>query len=224
MGGQACVLYGAAEFSRDTDFAILAEETNLLSFSKALKSLQATCIAVPPFERNYLEAGHAIHFRSQHPEAKGMRIDIMSKLRGVEDFNILWERRTTFELQEHLIDVLSLPDLIQAKKTQRDKDWPMIRRLVEAHYIQNKLNPNEAQIRFWLQEARTPEILLSIAQSNQQIAEALSTIRPLLKEILNSSLETIQLHLNAEEQKIRALDQCYWIPLKKELEFLRHQK
>ncbi len=29
MGGQACVLYGAAEFSRDTDFAILAEPANL---------------------------------------------------------------------------------------------------------------------------------------------------------------------------------------------------
>jgi hypothetical protein len=26
MGGQACVFYGAAEFSRDTDLAILADE------------------------------------------------------------------------------------------------------------------------------------------------------------------------------------------------------
>jgi hypothetical protein len=26
MGGQACVFYGAAEFSRDTDFAVLADE------------------------------------------------------------------------------------------------------------------------------------------------------------------------------------------------------
>lgn len=25
MGGQACVFYGGAEFSRDTDFAILAD-------------------------------------------------------------------------------------------------------------------------------------------------------------------------------------------------------
>ena len=25
MGGQACVFYGAAEFSRDTDFAVLAD-------------------------------------------------------------------------------------------------------------------------------------------------------------------------------------------------------
>jgi hypothetical protein len=29
MGGQACILYGAAEFSRDIDIAILASEKNL---------------------------------------------------------------------------------------------------------------------------------------------------------------------------------------------------
>lgn len=29
MGGQACVFYGAAEFSRDTDLAILADAANL---------------------------------------------------------------------------------------------------------------------------------------------------------------------------------------------------
>jgi len=29
MGGQACVFYGAAEFSRDTDLAILASSENL---------------------------------------------------------------------------------------------------------------------------------------------------------------------------------------------------
>ena len=29
MGGQACVFYGGAEFSRDTDLAILADAANL---------------------------------------------------------------------------------------------------------------------------------------------------------------------------------------------------
>jgi hypothetical protein len=29
MGGQACVFYGAAEFSRDSDFAIVADPENL---------------------------------------------------------------------------------------------------------------------------------------------------------------------------------------------------
>ena len=29
MGGQACVFYGAAEFSRDLDLFVLADATNL---------------------------------------------------------------------------------------------------------------------------------------------------------------------------------------------------
>jgi len=41
MGGQACVLYGAAEFSRDVDFAILADAGNLRRLRSALKELQA---------------------------------------------------------------------------------------------------------------------------------------------------------------------------------------
>jgi len=48
MGGQACVFYGAAEFSRDTDFAIVADAANLARLRKALAELQAAPIAVPP--------------------------------------------------------------------------------------------------------------------------------------------------------------------------------
>ena len=36
MGGQACVLYGAAEFSRDLDLALLLDPTNLDRFDAAL--------------------------------------------------------------------------------------------------------------------------------------------------------------------------------------------
>ena len=100
MGGQACVFYGAAEFSRDTDFAILADPANLVRLRRALDDLQARVIAVPPFELKYLNRGHAIHFRCQHPEALGMRVDIMSKMRGVETFSKLWRRRTTIEIPD----------------------------------------------------------------------------------------------------------------------------
>lgn len=62
MGGQACVLYGAAEFSRDTDLALLADQENLARLQQALDELGASVIAVPPFELPYLERGHAIHF------------------------------------------------------------------------------------------------------------------------------------------------------------------
>lgn len=86
MGGQACVLYGAAEFSRDTDLALLASDENVALLRSALRELQARRVALPPFEEPYLQRGHAIHFRSYHRDALQMRVDVMSVMRGVDPF------------------------------------------------------------------------------------------------------------------------------------------
>jgi hypothetical protein len=118
MGGQACVFYGAAEFSRDTDFAILADAANLARLRQALAELQAELVAVPPFALRFLRRGHAIHFRCQHPEAFQMRVDVMSQMRGVDAFGKLWRRRTTLQIPgSEKCDLLSLPDLVQSKHT-----------------------------------------------------------------------------------------------------------
>ena len=39
MGGQACVFYGAVEFSRDCDIAVLANEQNLAKISASRTAL-----------------------------------------------------------------------------------------------------------------------------------------------------------------------------------------
>ena len=105
MGGQACVLYGGAEFSRDTDILLLAEPGNLQRLNEALALLDAEPIALPPLGLEYLLRGHAVHFRCHHPEAEGIRLDVMSVLRGVADFGELWERRTTIEFEGELESV-----------------------------------------------------------------------------------------------------------------------
>lgn len=116
MGGQACVLYGAAEFSRDTDIAVLASQKNLELLKGALQELQATRIAVPPFEISYLQKGHAVHFRSYHPEAERIRIDVMSVMRGVESFERLWERRVRVDFSPgEGVDLLSLASALRIR-------------------------------------------------------------------------------------------------------------
>jgi hypothetical protein len=225
MGGQACVFYGAAEFSRDTDLAIVADAANLERLRRALDDLQAEVIAVPPFELKYLRRGHAIHFRCQHPEALRMRVDVMSKMRGVDSFPKLWKRRTTIELPDGThCDLLALPDLVQAKKTQRDKDWPMIRRLVEAHYFQNNTKPNSAQIRFWLQEFRTPQLLVEVARRYPAICRQLARQRVLLAHAQSGRMADLERALLAEETAERQRDREYWLPLRRELEKLRHAR
>jgi hypothetical protein len=223
MGGQACVFYGAAEFSRDADLAILADAPNLARLRKALNELKAAVVAVPPFELKYLKRGHAIHFRCQHPDALGMHVDVMSRMRGVDAFAKLWQRRTTIELPDGTqCNLLSLSDLVQAKKTQRDKDWPMIRRLVEAHYFENNAKPNPAQIRFWFQELRTPQLLREAVQHHAALCRRLASKRPLLSLAASGQMEELERALLVEESIERDHDRSYWLPLKAELEKLRH--
>ena len=222
MGGQACVFYGAAEFSRDTDLAILAAEENLVRLRAALDELQAEPIAVPPFDPVHLNAGLAVHFRCHHPDAEGMRVDLMSRMRGVDPFPDLWERRTTFELPDGTpCNLLALPDLVQAKKTQRDKDWPMIRRLVEAHHFTHRDEPNAEQITFWLRELRTPSLLIETAIRWPAAARDILPVRPLLRHAVAHDEPALLAAVEEEERRERAMDRDYWLPLKQELERLR---
>ena len=220
MGGQACVFYGAAEFSRDTDFAVLADEDNLARMGGAIAELRGEVIAVPPFAPEHLLRGHAVHFRCHHPEAERMRVDVMAKMRGVAPFPELWDRRAVLEGEDGArYDLLSLPDLVTAKKTQRDKDWPMIRRLVEADYAAGSENPTPAQVRFWLTEARTPELLVILAKRFPAECATLAAGRPLLRQPLH--VDGLREALVAEESAERAADREYWAPLKRELEAMR---
>ncbi len=47
MGGQACVLYGAAQFSKDIDFVLLANDDNRHRLELALSELQANELPYP---------------------------------------------------------------------------------------------------------------------------------------------------------------------------------
>lgn len=225
MGGQACVFYGAAEFSRDTDLAILSTPGNLTRLSKALTELQAEVIAVPPFEAKYLRKGHAVHFRCHDPEAAGMRIDVMTKMRGVDSFSKLWRRRTTARIEAGTTcELMSLPDLVQAKKTQRDKDWPMLRRLVEVNYFANRERPRADHIRFWFLELRTPELLIELAGDHARLPMSLIRKRPLLNLAQPGNELILAEALLSEERLEREADRRYWLPLRAELESLRHAR
>jgi len=225
MGGQACVFYGAAEFSRDCDIAIVCDPENLDRLQSALNELQAQCIAVPAFEPEYLERGHAVHFRCSHPEATRMRIDVMSKMRGVSQFSDLWQRRTTLDDELNTrIELMGLADLVQAKKTQRDKDWPMIRRLVESNYATHCPTPTDEHLRFWMKQSRTPGMLIALVAEHPELTQKIALERPLVLLGKKTSHTSLQKALDNEEAQEREADRRYWAPLKTELEQMRFQK
>lgn len=224
MGGQACVFYGAAEFSRDVDFAILADDSNLERLSRALVDLEAAVIAVPPFEKVHLHRGHAVHFRCQAQGAEGMRVDVMTKMRGVDPFPLLWERRTTLFIDSMQIDLMALPDLVQAKKTQRLKDWPMLQRLIEANWFEHAHEPNAARIAFWLNECRSPSILIDLVARFPKEALCHASARKALAAAIEGNVPKIEEELELERLSEVAADKAYWQPLKQELEAMRRTR
>jgi hypothetical protein len=223
IGGQACIFYGGAEFSRDTDIIFLADPKNLQRLKEALAELRAKRIAVPPFNLKHLRRGHAVHFRCHHPDAEGIRLDVLAKLRAVPSFRELWERRVSAEITPRMsCDIASVQDLVLTKKTQRDKDWPMIRRLVEAHFVQNRNAPGNEDIAFWFLESRTPTLLIQLAHDYPDLLEELMPQRPLLRYAELADEAGLENALAGEEQKEREADRRYWAPLRKELEQMRH--
>jgi hypothetical protein len=222
MGGQACVFYGAAQVSKDVDLVLRADPENFQRLEQALRTLNARRIAVPPFDPAALARGHAVHFRCAAPGVEDLRIDVMTRLRDLPDFATLWERRTTIADEAGAeFHLLSIPDLVEAKKTQRMKDWPIIELLVAIHYRENGASARPDWITFWLLQARTPELLQELTQRFRAEARSLSERRPLLRLAFAREVEQLREALDAEARAEQAKDRAYWAPLRVELEAFR---
>jgi len=222
MGGQACILYGAAEFTRDIDLAVAANPANLKRLQAALRDLDAEPIYFPPLSAAVLRRGHACHFRSQLPGLHRLRIDVMARMRGVDPFAQLWKRRVEIQLAGvGRLPVMALPDLVRAKKTQHDKDWPMIRRLIEADIARGKGDEGPSRMAFWLKECRSFDVLWELARRQPGLARKLSSRRPALRAAMKGDASKTAALLRKEEDAERARDRRYWAPLRRELEHWR---
>lgn len=222
MGGQACVFYGAAQVSKDVDVILLADPANFVRLEQALLALAARRIAVPHFDPALLARGHAVHFRCSAPGVEELRVDVMTRLRDLPEFAVLWERRTAFVDPGGLVfNLLSVPDLVAAKKTQRSRDWPVIELLVAIHYRENGSAPRPEWVEFWLRQARAPELLVELSQRFPSEARALAIMRPLLRHALAGDLAALRPAVDAEARAEQDKDRAYWEPLKRELESFR---
>jgi len=99
----------------------------------------------------------------------------------------------------------------------------MLRRLLEANYFKHREQPTPQQLRFWLLELRTPELLieLALAKPQPQLPRRLKETRPLLSLAAPGNEAALAEALLKEELAEREIDRRYWAPLKKELEQLR---
>ncbi|MFN3485890.1 MAG: hypothetical protein ACK44W_10470, partial [Planctomycetota bacterium] len=205
--------------TRDIDLAVAVSSSNLERLQAALRDLGAEPIYFPHLSARALRRGHACHFRCRRRDLEGLRIDVMYRMRGVAPFVQLWKRRQEIHVSGvGKVALLSLPDLVQAKKTQRDKDWPMIRRLVDADVARAGGRAEPSRVVFWLKECRTYDVLRELGRLYPRLAHRVAAQRPALRAALRGEARKAEALLHLEEQTERDRDRRYWAPLRSELE------
>ena len=224
IGGQACILYGGAEFSRDLDLMLAAAPDVLPRLDKALAALQADLIAVPQLSAELLNRGHAVHFRCRRADVADLRLDFMTKPPRLPDPAAIWRRRVVFDFDFGPVSVVALEDLIATKKTQRDKDWATIGMLIEADMVAHQATAADDHVALWIREARDADMLIELASAYPRMALDCAVDRPLLLSAINSDRDRLELELATEQIRGKQADREYWAPLRLELEQMRHEQ
>lgn len=217
IGGQACVIYGGKISSIDIDITILCSEENVENLKQALAELRAKPYrASPPLSAEVLKRGHSLHFMCPMDGAS-TRLDVLGKMPRVEDFPALWGRRFTYHTKQGVdVFVLSLEDLVQTKKTGRDKDFLDLNALLKAHHANHLLKPSKENIEFWLRESRDAGMLLMLAKKHKQEAKKLSSVRKAIKYALSGKSDELKRELFEEGLQIEKAHKAFREPLNKE--------
>lgn len=127
ISGQACILYGASQFTEDVDIWVRPDRKNLHAFLRAMAQVDARVYKLtPPITPTYVRKGHGFHFT-----LKGdFYLDVMGKPPRVGPFAGAHARARTIPTVWGKLLVVAPEDLVLLKRTNRPADYEAISNLV----------------------------------------------------------------------------------------------
>lgn len=130
VSGQAAVLYGAALFSEDVDLWVDPTEENFLRLEYCLREHQAVYHKLtPPLTVENALKHHGFHYRVQDGAGGDFYLDVLGSPPRTDAFQTCLDRAIEMETGWGRLPVVGVRDLVEIKKTQRLKDYPVISRL-----------------------------------------------------------------------------------------------
>jgi hypothetical protein len=152
ISGQAAILYGAASFSEDVDVWIDPSSRNVAAFLRALAAVDASVYKLTPaMTRRNVDFGHGFHFLVPDGDAP-IFLDVMPRPPRVGTFAASFRRRRRMDSPIGPIEVVSIEDLVELKKTRRLADYDVITNLV-AIRLREASRPDRALIRWAVRNA-----------------------------------------------------------------------
>lgn len=231
ISGQATILYGAATFSEDVDLWVDPESENLERMKRALHASGATYYKLtPPVNVDFAERHHGFHFTV--PDDAGgvlLYLDVMACPPRVGPFREAWQRRSLFETEWGALSTVGIVDLVELKKTQRPRDYPIISRLALA-FLEHRGKAATGEDHRW-----AIANMFSLAEFTRLVREYPEVVPEIDEDVLRRATECVlrddELAVEVEDEVVdffdakaaplRKADRRFWRKVIDELRQLR---
>jgi hypothetical protein len=233
IGGQASILYGAAHFSQDLDLWIDPGKNNVRRFVDAMASLGARVHKLtPPLTRAYVNRGHGFHFLVPLREGR-VYLDVMGRPPRIGGFASAWKRSESIPTPWGTLPVVSIPDLVELKKTNRPADYDVITRLALIR-VGSQNRPSRTVLYWALDNLFRVEDVLEFlrrfekfqnlpAPKGMDWTRRWRTIVSRGERPSAADVDRAARTLGAKAQKLQALGRRYWLVRIEELRRLRSE-
>jgi hypothetical protein len=224
ISGQASVLYGAATFSEDIDLWVAPTKANLQRLLTSLADVGAAVYKLtPPLTARHAGRGHGFHFLLPD-EFTPAYLDVMGKPPRVSSFAAAKRNSIRISCDWGNLPVVSIPDLVELKKTRRLADYEIISNLVKVRL--SAASAHSTELEWGLKNVfRIEDADWILRRWNRARGIARTLERPWLRQLTDSgptlAYEEIQSSLAREIAMLQHKDILYWQPIIADLRALR---
>ncbi|NUN47423.1 MAG: hypothetical protein HUU15_01170 [Candidatus Brocadiae bacterium] len=227
IGGQATVVYGAAQFTQDFDLWVEPSPANRDALIRALaRSVARVHKLTPPLTVQNLRRGHGFHFLIPD-QGIVVPLDVMGRPPRVGAWPAAARRARVTNTPWGRIPVVSPVDLVNLKRTNRPGDYAVAARLARL-VVRETPRPSPALLVWAAENTLDVEELASLIQQHRAAFEAAAKkLPPAARLLLRARSSTDRSYLRAEAEIHRSLARAlrtgreYWTPILAELRALR---
>jgi hypothetical protein len=223
ISGQATILYGAATFSEDVDLWVQPTSENFERFTAALRESQARYYKLtPPLTVANAVERHGFHFVVPSPEDdQEVFLDVMGVPPRVGSFDDALAASRDIETRWGILHTVGIKDLVELKKTQRPRDYPIISRLALAWLGERAADATEEDVAWVLENLFSlPELVRLCLEHPEQVSRFPVGTPELLVRAANCVIKEGSLEQSLEDEvddwldrrtaPLRRADRHFW--------------
>lgn len=232
IGGQAAVIYGAADFTQDVDIWVRPDAENFARLLRALAACRARVHKLtPPLTLHWGHRGHGFHFLIPTRESR-VPLDVLARPPRVGSFGAARKRARIENTDWGRLPIVAEEDLVLLKRTNRPQDYAVISRLAMLRIARDAKPPRPVIAWAAANAFRADDLADLVSRFASRLrpgdgAAPKATERLLLRkggEVPATDLAFAERELLRAMMRFIEAGRAYWIPRLQDLRELRAER